>query len=106
MKKLEKFWRENAVGIGLCNECVLWWGVRFERLLAALKSKRDEQAQKCIVFGASVRWAFELINASSPGITTYGKPMDLVVDAAALKTRMVVTASDRSLVVSYFYAEF
>ena len=40
MKKLEKFWRENAVGIGLCNECVLWWGVRFERLLAALKSKR------------------------------------------------------------------
>ena len=31
MKKLEKFWRENAVGIGLCNECVLWWGVRFER---------------------------------------------------------------------------
>ena len=73
MKKLEKFWRENAVGIGLCNECVLWWGVRFERLLAALKSKRDKQAQKCIVFGASVRWAFELINASGPGIpTTYG----------------------------------
>ena len=70
MKKLEKFWRENAVGIGLCNECVLWWGVRFERLLAALKSKRDKQAQKCIVFGASVRWAFELINASGPGIPT------------------------------------
>ena len=40
MKKLKQFWRENAVGIGLCNECVLWWGVRFERLLAALKSKR------------------------------------------------------------------
>ena len=40
MKKLEQFWRENAVGIGLYNECVLWWGVRFERLLAALKSKR------------------------------------------------------------------
>ena len=70
MKKLEKFWRENAVGNGLCNECVLWWGVRFERLLAALKSKRDKQAQKCIVFGASVRWAFELINASGPGIPT------------------------------------
>jgi len=44
MKKLEKFWRENAVGIGLCNECVLWWGVRFERLLAALKSKRPKVA--------------------------------------------------------------
>ena len=40
IKKLEEFWRENAVGIGLYNECVLWWGVRFERLLAALKSKR------------------------------------------------------------------
>ena len=42
MKKLEKFWHENAVGIGLFNECMLWWGVRFERLLAALKSKRDK----------------------------------------------------------------
>ena len=70
VKKLEEFWCEKAVGIGLYNEFVLWWGVRFERLLAALKSKRDEQAQKCIVFGASVRWAFELINASGPGIPT------------------------------------
>ena len=42
MKKLEKIWRENAVGIGLCNECVLSRGVRFERLLAALKSKRHK----------------------------------------------------------------
>jgi hypothetical protein len=54
MKKLEEFWRENAVGIGLYNEFVLWWGVRFERLLAALKSKRHKQAQSCFVFGASV----------------------------------------------------
>ena len=30
IKKLEEFWRENAVGIGLYNEFVLWWGVRFE----------------------------------------------------------------------------
>ena len=44
MKKLEKFWPEKAVGIGLYNECVLWWGVRFERLLAALKSKRHKVA--------------------------------------------------------------
>ena len=73
IKKLEEFWRENAVGIGLYNECVLWWGVRFERLLAALKSKRHKQAQNCYVFGASVRWAFGMINASGPGIpTTYG----------------------------------
>ena len=27
MKKLEEFWREIAVEIGLYNECVLWWGV-------------------------------------------------------------------------------
>ena len=54
IKKLEQFWRENAVGTGLYNECVLWWGVRFERLLAALKSKRHKQAQSCFVFGASV----------------------------------------------------
>ena len=54
MKKLEEFWRENAVGIGLYNELVLWWGMRFERLLAALKSKRHKQAQSCFVFGASV----------------------------------------------------
>ena len=54
MKKLEEFWRENAVGIGLYNEFVLWWGVRFERLLAALKSKRHKQARSCFVFGASV----------------------------------------------------
>ena len=47
-----------------------WTLERFERLLAALKSKRHKQAQKCIVFGASVRWAFELINASGPGIPT------------------------------------
>ena len=40
--KLEDFWCENVVGIGLYNECVLWWGVRFERLLAALKSKRHK----------------------------------------------------------------
>ena len=73
IKKLEEFWRENAVRIGLYNECVLWWGVRFERLLAALKSKRHKQAQSCYVFGASVRWAFGKINASGPGIpTTYG----------------------------------
>ena len=52
--KLEEFWRENAVGMGLYNELVLWWGVRFERLLAALKSKRHKQAQSCFVFGASV----------------------------------------------------
>ena len=63
MKKMEEIWRENAVGIGLCNECVLWWGVRFERLLAALKSKRHIQAQSCFVFGASVLWAFGMINA-------------------------------------------
>ena len=25
IKKLEEFWRENVVGIGLYNECVLWW---------------------------------------------------------------------------------
>merc|ERR1712155_371527 len=73
IKKLEEFWRENGVGIGLYNECVLWWGVRFERLLAALKSKRHKQAQNCYVSGASVRWAFGMINASGPGIpTTYG----------------------------------
>ena len=54
VKKLEQFWRENAVGIELCNECVLWWGVRFERLLAALKSKRHRHkvasflAQACV----------------------------------------------------------
>ena len=54
MKKFEEFWRENAVGMGLYNELVLWWGVRFERLLAALKSKRHKQAQSCFVFGASV----------------------------------------------------
>ena len=54
MKKLKEFWCGNTVGIGFYNECVLWWGVRFERLLAALKSKRHKQAQSCYVFGASV----------------------------------------------------
>ena len=58
------------MGIGFYKECVLWWGVRFERLLAALKSKRHKQAQNCYVFGASVRWAFGMINASGPGIPT------------------------------------
>ena len=62
MKKLEEFWRENAVGIGLYNEFVLWWGVRFERFSAALKSKRHKQPQSCFNFGASVSWAFELIS--------------------------------------------
>ena len=62
MKKLEQFWRENAVGIGLYNKCALWWAVRFERLLAALKSKRHKQAQICFVVDASVRWAFGLWN--------------------------------------------
>ena len=72
-KKSEEFWCKKAVEIGLYNEFVLWWGVRFERLLAALKSKRHKQALICFVFRASVRWAFELINASGPGIpTTYG----------------------------------
>ena len=50
MKKLEEFWRENAVGIGLYNECVLWWGVRFERLLAALKSKRHKTSIELLRF--------------------------------------------------------
>ena len=69
MKKTGEIWRDNAVGIGLCNECELWWGVRFETLLAALKSKWHKQPQSCFVFVASVwRWAFELMNASGPGI--------------------------------------
>ena len=48
MKTLKEFWRENAVGIGLYNESVCR-GVRFERLLAALKSKQHKQAQSCVV---------------------------------------------------------
>ena len=50
IKKLEEFWCENAVGIGLYNECVLWWGVRFERLLAALKSKRHKTSTELLRF--------------------------------------------------------
>ena len=69
-QEIEGVWCENAVGIGPYNEFVLWWGVRFERLLAALKSKRHKQPQSCFVFGASVRWAFGMINASGPGIPT------------------------------------
>ena len=49
MKKLEEFWRENAVGIGLYNEFVLWWGVRFERLLAAL-SQNDTNKHRVASF--------------------------------------------------------
>ena len=63
MKKLEQFWRENAVGIGLYNErraCAVVSGAQV----------KTTSTQNGFVFGASVRWAFELINASGPGIPT------------------------------------
>ena len=74
IKELEEFWRENAVGIGLYNECVLWWGVRFERrLAAALKSKLLKTSTELLRFWRKRTLAFGMIKASGPGIpTTYG----------------------------------
>ena len=44
------FGGQNVVGIGLYNKCVLWWGSRFERLLAALKSKRHKTCTELLHF--------------------------------------------------------
>ena len=99
MKKLEKFWRENAVGIGLCNECVLWWGVRFERLLAALKSKRDKTSTELLCFWRKRTlgvWNDKRFRPWDPN----NLRMDLVVDTAALKAEMTLTVPGRSPVVS------
>ena len=64
---------------------MLWWGVRFERLLAALKSKRT--------LGV---WNDKRFRPWDPN----NLRMDLVVDTAALKAEMTLTVSGRSPVVS------
>ena len=99
IKKLEEFWRENAVGIGLYNECVLWWGVRFERLLAALKSKRQKTSTELLRFWRKRTlgvWNDKRFRPWDPNNVR----MDLVVDTAALKAEMTLTVPGRSPVVS------
>ena len=99
IKKLEEFWRENAVGIGLYNECVLWWGVRFERLLAALKSKRHKTSTELLRFWRKRTlgvWNDKRFRPWDPN----NLRMDLVVDTAALKAEMTLTVPGRSPVVS------
>ena len=84
----------------------MWRGVRFERLLAVLKSKRDKQTITELLrflffffFGASVRWAFWNDKRFRPWDPNNLR-MDLAMDTAALRARMAVTVSGRSLVVS------